>query len=244
MMFDLVTDDDDDTRVISSVFVKISRFIYQSSTTGVNTRQQQSDYVKGVGNEVLVSAVFFTLFSLVLLWIIYGHVRRLTLQIHPDQANQVNQARNYIFRAPSQPSLHVAAETGGEQPADVATAANPEHADNQLPPSVQNLSNTFRAYGMDTQCPVCLNEPRLPIRTNCGHLFCANCLIVYWRHGNWMGSVRCPVCRTQVTVMLTCFRLENAPGSTDEELNERQQVLHDINDYNRRFSGEPRPVNY
>lgn len=34
-----------------------------------------------------------------------------------------------------------------------------------------NVINSHH-YGMDNQCPVCLNDPRFPIETNCGHLFC------------------------------------------------------------------------
>ncbi|UYV67481.1 RNF170 [Cordylochernes scorpioides] len=125
-------------------------------------------------------------------------------------------------------------------------------------------------YGSDNQCPICLNEPRNPIETNCGHLFCAApnmeykrcsscipglgaltgyyqpaqlspayCIILYWRHGNWRGAIRCPVCRQQVSVILRCFRELDA--TTDAERDERIQMMRDINDYNRRFSGEPRP---
>jgi RING finger protein 170 len=102
-----------------------------------------------------------------------------------------------------------------------------------------NLVNS-RHYGMDNNCPVCLNEPRFPIETNCGHLFCAQCIIVYWRHGQWRGGpVKCPVCRQQVSVLLQCFPPNVRVA--DEEPNERTHILHDVNDYNRRFSGEPRP---
>lgn len=141
--------------------------------------------------------------------------------------------------------------------------------------------NPVRHFGMDNQCPVCLNEPRFPIETNCGHLFCGNiyemlhlflifvsllflrnyvefynlfviskitiqisvlaqCIIVYWHHGNWRGPVRCPVCRQQVSVLLQCFPPN--PNVGEEEQEERARILHEVNDYNRRFSGEPRPV--
>lgn len=64
----------------------------------------------------------------------------------------------------------------------------------------------------------------------------APCLIAYWRYGNWLGPVKCPVCRTFVTVLLNCF------SEADPEETGRREALADINDYNRRFSGEPRPV--
>ncbi|XP_077549004.1 E3 ubiquitin-protein ligase RNF170-like isoform X2 [Haemaphysalis longicornis] len=96
-------------------------------------------------------------------------------------------------------------------------------------------------YGSDAQCPICLAEPRHPVETNCGHLFCANCLVSYWHHGNWGGAVRCPVCRQQVSVMLRCFQDHQVPEETDAQREERARLLRDINDYNRRYSGEPRP---
>ncbi|XP_065304755.1 E3 ubiquitin-protein ligase RNF170-like isoform X2 [Dermacentor albipictus] len=96
-------------------------------------------------------------------------------------------------------------------------------------------------YGSDAQCPICLAEPRHPVETNCGHLFCASCLVSYWHHGNWRGAVRCPVCRQQVSVMLRCFQDQHLANETDAQREERARLLRDINDYNRRYSGEPRP---
>lgn len=96
-------------------------------------------------------------------------------------------------------------------------------------------------YGSDAQCPICLAEPRYPVETNCGHLFCANCLVSYWHHGNWRGAVRCPVCRQQVSVMLRCFQDQHSAEDTGAQREERARLLRDINDYNRRYSGEPRP---
>ncbi|XP_065304756.1 E3 ubiquitin-protein ligase RNF170-like isoform X3 [Dermacentor albipictus] len=99
-------------------------------------------------------------------------------------------------------------------------------------------------YGSDAQCPICLAEPRHPVETNCGHLFCASCLVSYWHHGNWRGAVRCPVCRQQVSVMLRCFQDQHLANETDAQREERARLLRDINDYNRRYSGEPRPAMY
>lgn len=51
----------------------------------------------------------------------------------------------------------------------------------------------------DLTCPVCLADAQFPIETNCGHLFCGQCIITYWETGRWLGTVRCPSCRQQVT---------------------------------------------
>jgi RING finger protein 170 len=87
----------------------------------------------------------------------------------------------------------------------------------------------------DITCPVCLSEVQYPIETNCGHIYCANCMITYWNTGRWNGAVRCPSCRQTVTILLVCFS-EDELRSTSEE---KQRLVANINLYNRRFSGQP-----
>jgi hypothetical protein len=113
-------------------------------------------------------------------------------------------------------------------------------------------------------CPICLrNDARLPVETNCGHLFCGTCIVRYWKLGDFLNAMPCPVCRQAVSVLLTCFRIDSALAAStallnqstesisdnrlssvdeshDEELSV-SQLIHDINDYNRRFS-DNRPV--
>lgn len=48
-------------------------------------------------------------------------------------------------------------------------------------------------------CPVCLGRVQHSIQTNCGHRFCAECMLEYWRHDQWPRPARCPVCRTTVS---------------------------------------------
>lgn len=111
-------------------------------------------------------------------------------------------------------------------------------------PSTSNLSNghvthRFTRNTNDNQCPVCLNDAKFACETNCGHMFCGRCLITYWRHGTWLGAVRCPVCRQQVNILLTCFTESELNSAEPEEIEERNSVNRDVHDYNRRFSGEP-----
>lgn len=87
----------------------------------------------------------------------------------------------------------------------------------------------------DMSCPICLHQASLPIETNCGHLFCGTCIIAYWRYGSWLGAISCPICRQTVTLLLPVFVEDN---QTQDVLELRQ----DINDYNRRFSGQPRSI--
>ncbi|MBN3313984.1 RN170 ligase, partial [Atractosteus spatula] len=87
----------------------------------------------------------------------------------------------------------------------------------------------------DWHCPVCLQTAAFPVETNCGHLFCAPCLIAYWRHTSWLGAISCPLCRQKVSQLCHLFIESHADK-------QEQQVLLDIRDYNKRFSGMPRRV--
>ncbi|KAM9831325.1 E3 ubiquitin-protein ligase RNF170 [Neosynchiropus ocellatus] len=87
----------------------------------------------------------------------------------------------------------------------------------------------------DRQCPVCLQTATFPVQTNCGHLFCAPCLMAYWRHGSWLDAISCPLCRQKVTVLQHLFE----DSRSDLHLKE---VLWEITNYNKRYSGAPRRV--
>lgn len=87
----------------------------------------------------------------------------------------------------------------------------------------------------DVTCPVCLCDAQYPVETNCGHIFCANCMVTYWNTGRWTGAVRCPSCRQQVTILLRCFSEAEQQTRTEE----RQRLVDSINLYNRRYSGQP-----
>ena len=50
-----------------------------------------------------------------------------------------------------------------------------------------------------TQCAVCLGPMTGAIQTNCGHEFCAQCILAYWQHDQWPRAARCPMCRRQVS---------------------------------------------
>ncbi|XP_074061767.1 E3 ubiquitin-protein ligase RNF170-like [Macrotis lagotis] len=88
----------------------------------------------------------------------------------------------------------------------------------------------------DLSCPICLHHAALPIETNCGHLFCGNCLVAYWRYGSWLGTVNCPICRQTVTLLFPVF------GEDDDPPADARRLHQDLRDYNRRFSGQPRPL--
>ncbi|XP_061657127.1 E3 ubiquitin-protein ligase RNF170 [Syngnathoides biaculeatus] len=97
-------------------------------------------------------------------------------------------------------------------------------------------------YYRDMSCPVCLQQAVLPVETNCGHLFCGSCIIAYWRYGSWLGAINCPICRQMVTLLFPLFSEQAAPQRVLDGEAEPLLILRDINDYNRRFSGQPRSL--
>ncbi|EFX74792.1 hypothetical protein DAPPUDRAFT_56655, partial [Daphnia pulex] len=99
-----------------------------------------------------------------------------------------------------------------------------------------------RRYGQQNQCPVCLNDIEYEVETNCGHIFCCRCWLAYRAHGSFLGAVRCPVCRQQVTILFQGFsENELNPASGSDEEPDLATFIREINSYNRRYSGEPRP---
>ncbi|CAB1351953.1 unnamed protein product [Coregonus sp. 'balchen'] len=88
----------------------------------------------------------------------------------------------------------------------------------------------------DMSCPVCLQQAVLPVETNC------SCVIAYWRYGTWLGAISCPICRQMVTLLFPLFHEHPSPQQVQDGMVEPLLVLRDLNDYNRRFSGQPRSL--
>ncbi|XP_039984587.1 RING-HC_RNF170 domain-containing protein isoform X1 [Xiphias gladius] len=108
-------------------------------------------------------------------------------------------------------------------------------APEQSAPTYMSCHKESSTSHRDWHCPVCLQTASFPVQTNCGHLFCAPCLIAYWRHGSWLDAISCPLCRQKVSVLCHLF---------NESRSDRQskEVLGEITDYNKRYSGAPRRV--
>jgi len=88
----------------------------------------------------------------------------------------------------------------------------------------------------DDRCPICIDGLKFAVETNCAHIFCCSCIISYWEHGSSMSAMQCPICRQEVRVLLPDFTHEE---EVSDNVNEQ---TNKIRLYNRRFSGEPRPL--
>ncbi|XP_019387075.1 PREDICTED: E3 ubiquitin-protein ligase RNF170-like [Crocodylus porosus] len=98
---------------------------------------------------------------------------------------------------------------------------------------IESLPHWQPHYHSDFNCPICLQTATCPVETNCGHIFCGSCLITYWKHGSWLGAISCPLCRQKVILLdnVFCENQQNKPS---------KRIVHEIRDYNKRFSGQPR----
>ncbi|UXI17706.1 ankyrin repeat domain-containing protein 13C [Sarcoptes scabiei] len=135
----------------------------------------------------------------------------------------------------------------------------PSNDANVIDNEFNNSSNSRNRHfnTMDGNCPVCLNSFTYPIETNCGHMFCAECILRCWQQPQWRGGpIKCPVCRQQVNILLPCFNVNSVTNVERVDANQSSisdsnsiannrpvsnQFIRELNRYNRRFSGEPRP---
>ncbi|VDM66707.1 unnamed protein product [Strongylus vulgaris] len=104
----------------------------------------------------------------------------------------------------------------------------------------------------DHMCPICYGNAQFPILTNCGHVFCCECIMGYWRHSaSLISPVKCAICRTEVGtladkyfVILLVTVLLPLHWPHDEDNNQLRENNIGLNDYNRRFSGDRPWVEY
>lgn len=183
----------------------------------VDSEESSQRVVEGVGDEV--TATFSSLLLLLIPIIIYAwnNRRPLIQSIHPASQALIAQLRERL-------GLNNQAEAGQPEPAAASNDAN-----------AGGESDGPRAnYSGDRTCPICFAECRWAVLTNCGHLFCSQCILAYWNFTSPLAAVPCPVCRAPVNLLLTSY------AEADPAAEGRAEADAAVNAYNRRFSGAPR----
>jgi len=99
-----------------------------------------------------------------------------------------------------------------------------------------------RTRSSNHDCAICLGEATLALETNCGHVYCGNCILEVWRRSNALQATLCPYCRQRVTIMLPYFSQEERDTADLTEIEQRSALLAEVHTYNRRYSGEPRTL--
>lgn len=85
-----------------------------------------------------------------------------------------------------------------------------------------------------SDCAICLSPPTGEVLTNCGHTFCASCILGYWNHQGRPLGIPCPCCRQRVTL------LHSNPGHLRQ--GQTQQSDLELMEFNRRASATHRTV--
>lgn len=190
-------------------------------------------FVEGVGDEVLLSStVLVALFSAVIVLFRGWYVSREEGVGDDDHHSEVSSMTgssagdSQSELAAGDGSAHV---TNRQQSSNQQQQQQTEGERLVQRESTRNLQHTANSDG--SVCAICLDIFVLPIETNCGHLFCANCLLSYRNHSNTLRIMQCPMCRQTVTLLFECFT--NTADVSHQTLSD---VRSEIRHYNRRFS--------
>ncbi|KAM3394653.1 E3 ubiquitin-protein ligase isoform X1 [Capsicum galapagoense] len=82
----------------------------------------------------------------------------------------------------------------------------------------------------DDHCPICFGDFTIPCRTNCGHWFCATCILQLWNYRSTVQRCKCPICCQLISKLVHDDSL-----LLQEE--EDAQLLRDIQRYNHLYLG-------
>ena len=105
-----------------------------------------------------------------------------------------------------------------------------------------DISRRGRTLSTPHQCSICLEDAQLAVETNCGHVFCSNCLLEVWRRSSQLFAISCPYCRQRITLMLPYFTQEENNAVDPALAGDRRRLVKEMKGYNQRNSGEPRSV--
>uniref|UniRef100_UPI00358E6682 E3 ubiquitin-protein ligase RNF170-like isoform X2 n=1 Tax=Myxine glutinosa TaxID=7769 RepID=UPI00358E6682 len=168
-------------------------------------------WFEGVGDEVLQFALGFAIAIAAAALMLHYCGRRLPPSIHPGSRQGIERLREEIRNNREQERHH---DGEPEEPGE----GEGSHRDR------------MRGRCTDT-CPICLQDPTGPVETSCGHIFCGACLVTYWRTGSWLEPVRCPVCRSPVSLLIPLYEQESNTDLTDT-----------IREYNHLMCEQPRTI--
>ena len=154
-------------------------------------------------------------------------------ELHPSARDSVAEYNNLHYRS--------------HQVADGPAAAQSTTAQSTTPsPSAPATASSFAASAAAATCPICLDAPpSFPALTNCGHYFCASCIVDFWEHQRRVQPLPCPCCRQTVTMLHTQFP-ENADrlGSSlsAAELDAFHRARRNAQTFNRAIAHQRRSV--
>ncbi|KAD4179450.1 hypothetical protein E3N88_28041 [Mikania micrantha] len=113
------------------------------------------------------------------------------------------------------------------------------HRDEEVDESLKSTSlivSERKKDGGDTPpdddcCPICFDNFSIACKTNCGHWFCANCILQFWTYRTVLQKCNCPICARPIGKL--------TPEASLLMMHEVEvvEVLKKVQRYNRLFQG-------
>ena len=91
------------------------------------------------------------------------------------------------------------------------------------------MNNSFQTTEKDEKrkqdpCSICLGPIQMALKTDCGHLFCGQCLL-RWGERSEVDTVKCPMCRQGIYTMNPRLNEEERVSNDPEMIEQRTSVL-------------------
>jgi len=86
-------------------------------------------------------------------------------------------------------------------------------------------------------CSICYCDINKEVISNCGHVFCGDCLIKFW-HSKKKEKISCPLCRSDVNMLIANF----ATNEMSIKDNETKNIVDNITHYNISCSNCPSTI--
>lgn len=93
---------------------------------------------------------------------------------------------------------------------------------------------TQTPYDPEEPCPICYELIVFPVKTNCHHVFCGECMLVLLQSAN-LKSIVCPMCRLKVRMIqpISSVGQPHCGGISNLRV---LQIIDELEDYNVWFS--------
>lgn len=100
--------------------------------------------------------------------------------------------------------------------------------------SVNDVQPIQTTYDPEEPCPICYEVIVFPVKTNCRHVFCGECMLVLLQSAN-LKRIVCPMCRLKVR-MIQPISPVGQPHSGDISNLRVLEIIEELEDYNVWFS--------
>jgi len=104
--------------------------------------------------------------------------------------------------------------------------------------SSSTLQKVSMAPKIDAEhCAICYCDIDKEVKSNCGHVFCGDCLIKFW-HSKKKEKMCCPLCRSDINLLIANFNTHNVCPKDQQT----KEVVENIARYNISCSSCPSTI--